>query len=110
MLQPQFPVGTNTVTWTVTERQRQHHNLPATVIVRDTQVPVITSCPADVTVNANAGSCFRHGSYLGPWLPPIIAAQSTVTSNAPAQFPVGTNTVTWTLLTAAATPQPVSNG
>src|SRR5258708_4796079 len=66
------------------------------VIVRDTQVPVITSCPADVTVNANAGSCFATGVTLGTVAATDNCGSVTVTSNAPAQFPVGTNLVTWT--------------
>src|SRR5205823_861790 len=60
----QFPVGTNLVTWTATDSSGNSANCQQRVIVRDAQAPAIT-CPADVTVNANAGSCFATGVALG---------------------------------------------
>src|SRR5207249_1969383 len=66
-----------------------------TVTVRDTQLPTIT-CPADVTVNANAGTCIATGVALGNPAASDNCGAVTVTSNAPAQFPVGTNLVSWT--------------
>jgi len=91
----QFPVGTNFVTWTATDSGGNAATCQQRVIVRDAQPPAIT-CPADVTVNANSGSCFATGVVLGGPTASDNCGAVTVTSNAPAQFPVGTNLVTWT--------------
>ncbi|MFM1769254.1 MAG: hypothetical protein RJA22_1783, partial [Verrucomicrobiota bacterium] len=68
-------------------------------------VPPILACPADVTVNADAGQCSASAVALGT---PSVSDNAspacgtvTVTSDAPAQFPVGTNLVTWTATDAA---------
>jgi hypothetical protein len=58
-------------------------------------LPSITAPPA-ITVNANAGFNYATGVALGN--PTYIALQpATITNNAPAQFPVGNTTVTWTV-------------
>ena len=63
----------------------------------DTQDPTIT-CPANVTnVPADAGQCYATGVALGSPTTEDNCGVATVTSNAPAQFPVGTTTVTWTV-------------
>src|SRR5207245_1146897 len=91
-----FPVGTNTVIWTVTDSHGNSLTCPQTVIVNDTQPPTI-SCPAVVTVSASAGRCGATNVTLGT---PTVADNCgpvTITNNAPALFPVGTNTVIWTV-------------
>src|SRR5205814_797173 len=59
-----FPVGVTTVTSTARDNSGNSSQCTFTVTVRDTQLPTIT-CPADVTVNANAGTCFATGLVLG---------------------------------------------
>src|SRR5439155_972232 len=91
-----FPVGTNTVIWTVTDSHGNSATCPQTIIVNDTQLPTI-SCPALVTVSASAGLCGATNVALGT---PTVAdncSTVTVTNNAPSLFPVGTNTVIWTV-------------
>src|SRR6185295_4619463 len=91
-----FPVGTNTVIWTVTDSYGNSANCPQTVIVNDTQLPTI-SCPALVTVSASPSLCGATNVTLGT---PTVADNCgpvTVTNNAPSLFPVGTNTVIWTV-------------
>src|SRR5208283_2808351 len=92
----QFPVGTNMVTWTATDSSGNTNACTQLVIVRDTQPPVIT-CPANITVSANAGQCYASGVALGAPTASDNCGSVSVTSNAPAQFPVGTNMVTWTV-------------
>src|SRR5439155_8549385 len=65
------------------------------VVVRDNQAPTIT-CPADVTVNVNSCGCFAPGMAPGNSTADVCCCNVTITSNAPAQFPTGTNLVTWT--------------
>jgi len=87
-----FPAGVTTVTNTATDNSGNTSQCTFTVTVRDTSLPTIT-CPADVTVNANAGTCFATGVVLGSPTASDNCGAVTMTSNAPAQFPVGTNLV-----------------
>src|SRR5258707_8762079 len=68
------------------------------VTVVDNQNPTIT-CPADVTVNADAGQCHATGVALGS---PVTSDNcgvdnGTITNHAPSQFPIGETIVTWTV-------------
>ena len=93
----QFPVGTTTVVWTVTDNAGLTATCSQTVQVVDTQAPTIT-CPANLTnVPASAGSCFATGVSLGTPVTADNCGVASVTNNAPAQFPLGTTTVTWTV-------------
>src|SRR5206468_2031087 len=91
-----FPVGTNTVLWTATDSHGNRVTCPQTVIVNDTQPPPIAR-PRLVTVLASPGLCGATNVSVGT---PTVADNCgpvTVTNNAPALFPVGTNTVIWTV-------------
>ncbi len=90
-----YPLGTNVVTWTVTDGSGNKATCTQRVIVRDTQPPTI-SCPADVTVSANAG-CTATGVPLGSPITSDNCSVASVVSNAPAVYPLGTNVVTWTV-------------
>jgi hypothetical protein len=57
-----FAVGTTTVTSVATDAANNHTTKTFTVTVRDTQAPTITA-PADISVNALAGSCSAPVSY-----------------------------------------------
>src|SRR5437879_1611290 len=81
-----FAVGVTTVTSTAKDNSGNTSTCTFTVTVHDTQLPTIT-CPADVTVNANAGVCFATGVVLGSPTASDNCGAVTVTSNAPAQFP-----------------------
>jgi len=91
-----FPVGTTVVTWTVTDAKNNKGYCRQNVVVTDNQNPTIV-CPADRTVNANSTQCFVAGVSLGT---PVVSDNCGVTSlqtDAPVQFPVGTTVVTWTV-------------
>ncbi len=93
----QFPVGTTTVIWTVTDVNGRTATCNQTVTVVDTQNPTIT-CPVNVTnVPADANQCYATGVALGTPTTADNCGVATVTNNAPAQFPVGTTTVIWTV-------------
>src|SRR5207247_11128977 len=59
-----YGVGTNLVVWTVTDIHNNQSTCTQQVIVVDNQAPSIT-CPADVTVSADAGLCSASGVALG---------------------------------------------
>jgi hypothetical protein len=94
-----FPLGTTTVTWTVTDAAGNTSTASQDVVVIDTELPTITA-PADITVLANAGQ-YATGVNLGTPVYSDNVPGATVTNNAPAQFPVGTTKVIWTVTDAA---------
>ncbi len=70
------------------------------VVTVDAEAPVIT-CPADVTVSADAGSCEATGVALGAATATDNCTGETLSNDAPAAFPLGDTTVTWTATDAA---------
>ncbi|MCW5907365.1 MAG: HYR domain-containing protein [Chitinophagales bacterium] len=91
-----FPVGTTTVTWTVTDDNGNTATCTQDVIVEDNENPTIT-CPVDVTVPADAGLCTASGVALGTPITGDNCGVASVTNNAPAIFSLGATTVTWTV-------------
>ncbi|MEZ4923352.1 MAG: HYR domain-containing protein [Crocinitomicaceae bacterium] len=91
-----FPVGTTTVTWTVTDIHGNSATCTQDVTVNDNEDPVVT-CPADVTVDSDAGLCEATSVTLGTPTTADNCGVATVTNDAPATYPVGTTTVTWTI-------------
>ncbi|MFN6116886.1 MAG: HYR domain-containing protein, partial [Flavobacteriales bacterium] len=98
-----YPLGTTTVTFTVTDTTGGNDQCSFTVTVIDTQAPVLT-CPANITVNAAAGTCGAPVTYATPiGTDNCSCATTTMTSGLPSGsiFPVGTTLVTYTTTDAA---------
>jgi gliding motility-associated-like protein len=91
----QFPIGSTTVTWTVTDNYGNTATCTQEVVVTDDEDPTI-SCPADLAVSADAGSCFATVA-LGSATTADNCGVASVSNDAPAQFPIGSTTVTWTV-------------
>ncbi len=93
-----FPIGTTTVTFTATDASgnSSHASTTVTVSMENTNnpPPVFSHVPGPVTVEQSS----RNGTPVTVPLPKAGAAQ--VTSNAPAIFPLGTTTVTFTAVSA----------
>lgn len=96
-----YPVGTTTITWTVTDI----HGNPANAVnqyvnVTDTEIPVITASP-DVHVNNNTGVC----SAVVAVVPPTVVDNCGVTDPIPGTrsdglaltepYAVGNTIITW---------------
>ncbi|MFM7767102.1 MAG: HYR domain-containing protein, partial [Bacteroidota bacterium] len=90
-----FPLGTTTVTWTVTDGSGNTATATQTVTVSDNVNPSITA-PAAVSANTNSG-CTATGVSLGTPTTSDNCSVASVANNAPSAFPVGTTTVTWTV-------------
>ncbi len=90
-----FPIGITTVTWTVTDNSGNKATCDQTVIVSDNILPTIT-CPTNVTATTNTG-CTATGVALGTPVTSDNCGVASVTNNAPAAFPIGITTVTWTV-------------
>src|SRR5205085_3697094 len=96
----QFAAGNTTVTWTVTDAAGHSATATQLVTVLDTENPTITA-PAAVTVNNDAGVCYATHVSLGTPVTADNCQVASVTNDAPAQFPAGNTTVTWTVTDAA---------
>jgi hypothetical protein len=90
-----FNVGATTVTYTATDAQGLVTTSSFTVTVNDTQLPTITA-PAPVTVTAALNSCTATAT-LGSETTADNCGVASSTNNAPATFPIGNTTVTWTV-------------
>jgi hypothetical protein len=90
-----FPTGTTTVTWTVTDNAGNTATCDQDVTITDNELPTI-SCAADVNDVVDAGECFATVTLTAPATADNCGVAS-VTNNAPATFPTGTTTVTWTV-------------
>ncbi|MGI4872251.1 MAG: HYR domain-containing protein [Janthinobacterium lividum] len=95
-----YPKGTTTVTWTATDASGNVATAAQTVTVKDTELPTITA-PAAVAVAADASQCAATNVALGNATAGDNCADVTVSNNAPASYPKGTTTVTWTATDAA---------
>jgi hypothetical protein len=90
-----FNVGTTTVTYTATDAQGLVTTSSFTVTVNDTQLPTVTA-PDDVTVTAALNTCTATAT-LGSATTADNCGVASTTNNAPAVFPIGNTTVTWTV-------------
>jgi hypothetical protein len=95
-----FPVGTTTVTWTATDAAGNTATATQLVTVSDNQLPTIFA-PANIVVSTDQNLKTASNVALGS---PVTADNCTVANvanNAPAAFPLGNTTVTWTVTDAA---------
>ncbi len=93
-----FPVGTTTVTWTAVDAAGNTATCSYNIIVEDVVPPSIT-CPADITVDTDAGQCTATVN----WTPPVATDDCTIsiltsTHQPGSVFPLGTTTVTYLAL------------
>ncbi len=91
-----FPLGSTTVTWTVVDGSGNTATATLVVTVTDNIVPTITA-PAAVTASTNDG-CYAVNVALGTPVTADNCSVASVTNNAPAFFPLGNTTVTWTVV------------
>jgi hypothetical protein len=94
-----FPTGTTTVTATATNNCGADTKT-FTVQVKDTELPTITA-PAAVLVGTSPGQCFATNVAVGTATFADNCAGAVLSNNAPATYPKGTTTVTWTATDAA---------
>lgn len=88
-----FPIGTTIVTYAATDVYGNVATTIQTITVADTTPPVITP-PAAMTINSITGQAIAVN--IGIATATDIFTPINITNNAPATFPLGTTTVTWT--------------
>ena len=95
-----YPIGTTTVTWTVTDASGNVASATQLVTVVDQTAP-IAFAPANVTVASNS-NCEATDVELGlPNATDNCTNNLVVSNNAPTTYPLGSTTVTWTITDAA---------
>jgi len=93
----EFPIGETTITWTATDPSGNSVSATQLVTVTDTTRPEILA-PADIEREASSE---ETAVELGEATASDAVGPVTVTSDAPAAFPVGETAVTWTATDAA---------
>ena len=91
----QYDVGDTIVTWTVTDGSGNTATCEQTITVTEDELPTIT-CPADVTDSTDPNECFATSVPLGTPTANDNCPGVFTYNDAPAQFPLGDTTVTWT--------------
>lgn len=62
-----YPTGTTTVTFTIEDQYGNTTMHEVDVTVNDINLPTIVSCPADITLNADANDCDNTYSWSAPY-------------------------------------------
>ena len=91
-----FPVGITLVNWVVTDIHNYSATTTQTVTITDTQNPTITA-PSSKTITLLKGATVATGVNLGTPTTADNCAVSSVTNNAPLNYPIGKTTVIWTV-------------
>lgn len=98
-----LPIGQTVVTWTVADQNGNAGYCTQTVIVVDQSPPTI-SCPPSKTLDTAPNLCGVSSQIAAIAGDPAFAFDNcgtpTVTNNATAIIPIGTNTLTWTAIDA----------
>ncbi|MCC6360008.1 MAG: HYR domain-containing protein [Phycisphaerales bacterium] len=81
--------------WTATDACGNTTTGMQQISIVDNEPPLL-ECPPDVDVNLLHGQCEASNLNIGHATATDLCSEVAVTSNAPAEFPAGTTTVTWT--------------
>ena len=95
-----FSPGTIAVVWQVTDSQGNTVSATQLVTVSDTIAPLNTP-PVNLTIATDSDSCVATGVSLGSPTSSDNCGVASITHNAPESFPVGTTTVTWSVVDAS---------
>lgn len=92
-----FPVGTTAVIYTATDPSGNQQTCSFNVIVSDATNPVITGCPANITLLPTGAGC---NTAVATWTAPSVTDNCSVTVTSThasgATFSLGTTAVTYT--------------
>ena len=95
-----FTLGITAVVWQISDAAGNTVSATQLITVSDTIAPLNTA-PPNITVATDLNSCTASGVVLGVPVTGDNCTVASVTNNAPASFPSGTTTVTWTVTDAA---------
>ncbi len=98
-----YPPGATTIIWTATDAQGNIATCAQTITVQDTETLILT-CPANITVETEPGMCTATATWNEPLLSNNCSGSSTggggmnATHDSGGEFPIGTTTVTYTVM------------
>jgi gliding motility-associated-like protein len=95
-----YPIGTTTVTWTVTDASGNSATATQLVNVVDQTVPQ-AQAQLDVIVSTTQNCEATNVVLAEPIATDNCTENLTIVNNAPAVFPIGTTVVTWTITDAS---------
>jgi gliding motility-associated-like protein len=95
-----YPVGTTTVTWTVTDESGNQTSCEQLITVIDNEAPTIT-CPPNFTFTADLGQNYASELSIGYPVTDDNCQVESIENDAPAVYPIGETTVTWTVTDAS---------
>ena len=97
-----FPLGATTVTYTATDAAGNTATASFTVTIGDTEDPVISGVPANITQATDAGVNTAVVTWTAPTAADnVVVTSFTSTHNPGDTFPLGATTVTYTATDAA---------
>lgn len=94
----EYPVGTTTLTWTVNDGNGNSASCEQDIVVTDDEAPEVEQ-PDPLVVELDEGACEATGIVLGD----LVATDNcgeivTISNDLPDSLPVGTHTITWTVI------------
>ncbi len=89
--------GTFTIVWNFNDGNGNSVTANQLVIVDDTTLPAI-SAPSDLIVSVNSMGCVAANVSLGSPIASDNCGIQSISNDAPLTYPVGTTTVTWTVI------------
>ena len=97
-----FGLGTNTVTYTVTDDEGNTTDCSFNITVEDREPPMVTGCPDDIVVSNDPGAC----SAVVSWEPPTFTDNCEILNidskpNPGSLFPIGTTNVVYEAIDAS---------
>ena len=99
-----YPVGVTVVTYTATDAYGNSSSCIIRIQINDDELPAITLCPPNVTVNNTPGSCANSNVTLATLTATDACGIATITNNwnagganASGSYPVGSTTVVFTV-------------
>lgn len=90
-----FPQGLTTNTFIASDQFGNADTCTFTVYVTDTEVPVLSNVPSNISLNADSGMCNTTVTWTVPTVTDNCATTLTSNYSSGAVLPVGTTTVTY---------------
>lgn len=91
-----FPIGTTLVKYEATDNAGNKAECFFNVIVHDPSIPVVSGCPANISVQLNSSTCTANVNWSPPSFTDNCVVTVTQTHSPGASFPLGITTVTYT--------------
>jgi len=96
-----FTAGTTIVTYTATDDYNNTRTCSFNVVVTEVSQPVISNCPANISISTEASSCSAAVTWIEPTASDCSLTSFTSNHASGSSFPIGITTVTYTATDAS---------